>query len=347
MREKIKEYLLKGDFEAIKDLGEPSRIVRHLISISYDKTQELAWRSIEAIGRIVYLVSKERPDFGRDLIRRLLWSIRDESGGIGWSSPEIIGEIVRNEPSRYADIPKILWSFMDEEFLRKGIIWAIGRIGEVAPEIVEFSMPFLRLIAENDSNEEIRFYALWALCKMGESPESRDVKSAVIYDKGELREITISDLRDCRSIERARELIASHEVKNSSQGQYLHEMDSKGFLITRGDPLYDKTLLRCPFCNSFVKRPYELKMGFADLLGGRCPCGALYAYDPSGRALGEILMDGLAILCEGDYNKAVSLEEGRDYLVRYFNYDLYLNRMSEAKTDLMAVRRMVFIKMLL
>lgn len=329
MKEKIKEYLLKGEFDRLAELGEPGRIVRTLISLSYDKTQEIAWKSIEAIGRIVYLASEKKPEFGKEIIRRLLWSIRDEAGGIGWSSPEIIGEIVRNDPSRYHDIPRILWSFMDEEFLRKGIIWAMGRIGEVAPGLVDFVSPYLRLIAGNDPDIEMRFYAKWALCKMGEEFESKepgDIK-VVIYDNGELKDMFFSQLMTCKKtggiIEERKELFSYEDILST-----------------------DRQTLRCPFCDSPVDRPGELKNGFADVLGGRCRCGALYAYDPSGRALGEVLMDSLAILCKGDYNKAVSLEEGKDYLVKFFMYEPYMNRLSGTGGSITA-RRMIFVKILI
>ncbi len=329
MKEKIKEYLIKGEFDRIAELGEPGRIVRTLISLSYDKSQVIAWKSIEAIGRVVYLASEEKPEFGKEIIRRLLWSIRDEAGGIGWSSPEIIGEIVRNDPARYHDIPRILWSFMDEEFLRKGIIWAMGRIGEVAPGLVDFASPYLRLIAGNDTDIEMRFYAKWALCKMGEEFESKepdDIK-VVIYDNGELKDMFFSQLVTCKKAGR---------IIEEREGPFSEE-----------DILYtDRQTLRCPFCDSPVDRPGELKNGFADVLGGRCRCGALYAYDPSGRALGEVLMDSLAILCKGDYNKAVSLEEGKDYLVKFFMYEPYMNRLSGMGGSITA-RRMIFVKILI
>ncbi|MCX7793083.1 MAG: HEAT repeat domain-containing protein [Thermodesulfovibrionales bacterium] len=328
MKEKIKEYLLKRDFDKLLELGEPSKVVRALVSLSYDKTSEIAWRSIEAIGRIVAIVAKERAEFGKDLLRRLLWSIRDEAGGIGWSSPEIIGEIVRNDPERYRDIPKILWSFMDEEFLRKGILWAMGRIGEVSPELVEFALPFLRLIAKNDSDREMRFYASWTLCKVGEeySGTERDEKKVLIYDDGVLKEMAFSELRTCKKSGGQRDKIPLS----------LPEQE-----IFHGE----KQALSCPFCNSPLQRPGELKNGFADIIGGRCRCGALYAYDPSGRALGETLMDSLAILCKGDYNKAVSLEEGKDYLVKYFIYEPGLNRI--VRTGSVSSRRMIFVKILI
>ncbi len=331
MKDLIKKYLLQGNFDGIVGLGEPGKIIRTLISLSYDKTEEIAWKSIEAIGRIVYLVSKERPEFGHEIIRRLLWSIRDEAGGIGWSSPEIIGEIVRNDPSRYREIPRVLWSFMDEEFLRKGIIWAMGRIGEIDPALVEFSLPFLRMISKNDKDSEVRFYALWAICKIsGEYEEPEKIIKATIYDSGRLKEILSTDLKGCRRI--------TPEVNTG---------DKKEEKLIYNDNIFSEdNFLRCPFCNSSVDRPDELKKGMADVLGGRCRCGALYAYDPSGRALGEVIMDSLAILCNGDYNKAISLEEGKDYLIRDFMYEPYLNRLSGYSGSVSA-RRLIFIKVFL
>lgn len=328
MKEKIREFLLKKDFDSILELGEPGRIVRALLSLSYDKSSEIAWRSIEAIGRIVALVTKDRVDFGKELIRRLLWSIRDEAGGIGWSSPEIIGEIVRNDPERYQDIPRILWSFMDEEFLRKGIIWAVGRIGEVAPELVEFTLPYLRLIAKNDGDREMRFYASWALCKLGEEYKGGESggKKIVIYDNGTLKEMSFSELQVCKKRE-------GHKIE-TGEDSFPEE------LFLSGDQS-----LRCPFCDSPLQRPGELKNGFADIIGGRCRCGALYAYDPSGRALGEILMDSLAILCKGDYNKAISLEEGKDYILKFYTYEPAFHRIT--KVGSLTSRRMIFVKILI
>ncbi len=343
MKKEIKSYLLKREFDRIAELGEPGRIVRALLSLSYDKTDEIAWRAMEAIGRLVHIVSRERPDFGREVLRRLLWSIRDEAGGIGWSSPEIIGEIVKNDPSKYSDIPRILWSFMDEEFLRKGIIWAMGRIGEVAPELVEFTLPFLRLIAKNDRSDEIKFYARWAICKIaGESAtetSSEGELRAIIYDRGELREFSLSEFRRCK------EESVSHSQR--AQNQEIHGADNKDKEARRPvEEFSEKGSLRCPFCSSPVQRPVEIKNGFADILGGRCLCGALYAYDPSGRALGEVLMDALAILCRGDYNKAVSLEEGKDYIIKYFMYEPYLNKIAGYGSSVSA-RQLIFIKMLI
>jgi len=57
VNKKIHEILLKTDYDELLSIDEPSIIVRYLISLSYDKSELIAWRSIEAIGRVAALVS--------------------------------------------------------------------------------------------------------------------------------------------------------------------------------------------------------------------------------------------------------------------------------------------------
>ncbi|RMG69373.1 MAG: hypothetical protein D6710_08950 [Nitrospirae bacterium] len=87
----------------------------------------------------------------------------------------------------------------------------------------------------------------------------------------------------------------------------------------------DKSTLyepRCPFCREFFSRPDEIETELGFFSGGVCNCGAVYAFDPTGRNLGETFMDALSYACGGDYERALSLESGVDYdevLVQY-NY---------------------------
>ncbi|MCK5427484.1 MAG: hypothetical protein KAJ34_07290, partial [Thermodesulfovibrionia bacterium] len=74
------------------------KILSILISLSYDKKNPISWRAIQSTGLITGKMSKSNPKLVRNVAGRLLWMIRDESGGIGWSAPEILGEIVRNCP---------------------------------------------------------------------------------------------------------------------------------------------------------------------------------------------------------------------------------------------------------
>lgn len=75
----------------------------------------------------------------------------------------------------------------------------------------------------------------------------------------------------------------------------------------------------CPFCESRVPRPTKLPEA-DQFVGGRCQCGALYVFDETGREGGQILVEGLAILCDGDLDRAMGLSAGRDYEVKDLGY---------------------------
>ncbi len=338
LKEKIKEALLKRDLDFFLNHTEPSKLVRVLLSISYDKTDILAWRAIETIGILTHKISRRDLEFGRNLIRKLLWSIRDEAGGIGWSSPEIIGEIVRNDMERYPEIPRILWSFMDEDFLRKGIIWAAGRIGEVSPEAMNFAIPYLEELLK-DEDPGIRFYSAWALCKMGISVSVNEEIEEYIYEDGMYERRNIKDiLKGCDRRIYYDDFHHKREVLHRNLQEVMDNYAGKRHFMEGFSG-------RCPYCGERIDKPDIIKMEFGDFLGGRCGCGAVYGYDPSGRALGEVYIDVLALLCDGDYNKAVGMEEGRDYLVREIGYEPLLSYTGGDAHKIYA-RKMIFIKML-
>ncbi len=132
---------------------------RLLISVAYDKTDILCWRAIEATGFVAGEIAQSSPDVVRNLAQRLLWMMRDESGNNPWSAPEMLGEIVRNSPDAFADIAPVIASFHDELMLRRGVLRAIFRIGEVRPDLIDISgdfiTPYLR-----DEDPVVRAYSL-------------------------------------------------------------------------------------------------------------------------------------------------------------------------------------------
>jgi hypothetical protein len=83
----------------------------------------------------------------------------------------------------------------------------------------------------------------------------------------------------------------------------------------------------CPFCGKTVARPRPLELddyGTA-VPAGRCGCGTLYLLDATGREGGQLLMDGLSVLCDGDMDRAVTLAVGVDYLLEYTPYNQKLH----------------------
>ncbi len=129
LKRKLCELLAEGDIEGVTDLvtGHP-RGLGALISLTYDKTSLLAWQAVEAMGPVVGRITGEAPEAGRVVVQRLLWSITEESGGIGWSAVEMLGEVVRVSPGRYSDLLPIIIGLYEEEIFRTGVLHALCRM---------------------------------------------------------------------------------------------------------------------------------------------------------------------------------------------------------------------------
>ncbi len=159
-REKILELLEDGDLaELAAQTGEDHSIFRTLISLSYDKDSVVSWRAIEAVGIIAGERVKTDPGPVRNIVQRILWMMREESGNNPWSAPERLGEIVRNAPEEFADIAPIIASFHDEEILRPGVLRALARISEVRADLVKDSSAIAGLYLGH-SDAVTRTYAL-------------------------------------------------------------------------------------------------------------------------------------------------------------------------------------------
>ena len=176
------------------------RLLSSLISLTYDRKSIISYRAIEAFGIVSKEIAKTKPEIVRNAVGRLLWMIRDESGGIGWSSPEMLGEIVRNNPELFSDIAPVIMSFLDEEMLASGVLIAAGRIGEVNPELIAHAI--LLIISHLQNPEPIlRGLAAWALGRMrvleaeSELKKLKEDDSLIeIYEEGELKEKTIGQI---------------------------------------------------------------------------------------------------------------------------------------------------------
>ena len=162
MKKFIHRALEMNDLDAVVLLVQKERkALSLLIRMAYDKETLVGWRAIKAVGRIANLLAKTEHEFLRVAVRKLLWSLSDESGGIGWAAPELLGEIVHSDPEGFADIIPLIAEVynIEEQTFRPGVVYALARIAEVAPEmIVSFQKIIIRSLV--DTNPLIRIYAL-------------------------------------------------------------------------------------------------------------------------------------------------------------------------------------------
>jgi hypothetical protein len=162
LKKTIHNALEANELDAVVLLAkENRRVVSLLVRMAYDKDTLVGWRAIKAIGLSAKALVKTDNEFLRETVRKLLWSLSDESGGIGWAAPEILGEIVSADPERFSDIIPLIAEVYDieEKVFRPGILYALGKIAEVSPDLV---MPFKGLIRRALSEDEplLRVFAL-------------------------------------------------------------------------------------------------------------------------------------------------------------------------------------------
>jgi len=83
----------------------------------------------------------------------------------------------------------------------------------------------------------------------------------------------------------------------------------------------------CPFCGLFIERPTEQNLRRPiEMPVGSCICGAVYAYDATGRNLGAAFSEALVFACNMDWDLAWNLLPGEDYLEELVkNYDIECN----------------------
>ena len=193
----IKKLLKESRYHELNDLFPDKRkLITLLISSTYDRKDIVAWRAMEAIGLITADISGGKPDFVRDVVNRLLWMLRDESGGIGWSCPEILGEIVKNNPELCKDIATVVASFHDEKMLTSGVMLAIGRIGNIHTYFYDFAAPIVTSYLD-DPDPATRAYAAYAAGELDiRDTEDKleelknDTSPVPFYEDGELKNKT-------------------------------------------------------------------------------------------------------------------------------------------------------------
>lgn len=134
---------------AILDL--PLRqVVNPLISFFYHPEPLVRWRAVSVFGVAEAALAEAEPESARVMMRRLMWQLNDESGGIGWGAPEAMGESMARSPRLAAEYHTILVSyvrldgnFLEHPILQRGSLWAVGRLAEIRPDLVERAGPAL------------------------------------------------------------------------------------------------------------------------------------------------------------------------------------------------------------
>jgi len=191
LKRTILNLLRAPDFD--KSLAELMRFplrqaVNPLLSFLLSSEEEVRWRAVVAIGALVENLADRDMESARVIMRRLMWSLNDESGGIGWGAPEVMGEIMARQEALANEYVDVLVSYCDEhgnyleyEPLQRGLMWGVVRLAETRPGLLGDAIPHLRKYLES-SDPEVRGLAALAVGLLGDR-ESGSKLQALAEDR--------------------------------------------------------------------------------------------------------------------------------------------------------------------
>ncbi|MDF1613925.1 DVU0298 family protein [Desulfurivibrio dismutans] len=132
------------------------QVLKVLLSLFCHNEPAFRWRAVSLLGPLVAELAEQDMEAARVMMRRLMWSLNDESGGIGWGAPEAMAECLVWHAGLAEEYGHILVSFMREDGffleyppLQRGLMWGLGRLAAVRPQLLrqkkapDYLLPYL------------------------------------------------------------------------------------------------------------------------------------------------------------------------------------------------------------
>jgi hypothetical protein len=108
------------------------------------------WHAVSVFGVVINQIAESDMEQARVIMRRFLWMLNDESGGIGWGVPEAMGEAMALNSKLAEEYSHMLVSytlddgpelFQDGNFLelvplQQGVLWGLYRLATCRKELL-------------------------------------------------------------------------------------------------------------------------------------------------------------------------------------------------------------------
>ena len=191
-------------------------LVNPLFSALYRPEEMLRWHTVTVFGEVLARLADKDMEAARIIMRRYIWSLNDESGGIGWGAPEAMAEAMYHHDRLCDEYLHMLISYMrpdgplehqDGNFLelpvlQRGLLWGIGRLAEKRGALLlekEVVPDLLAYLSSDDAM--VRGLAAKALGMLGADdcgaelqPLLEDTRPVRLYHDGEISVKTVSEL---------------------------------------------------------------------------------------------------------------------------------------------------------
>lgn len=219
LKNDVLAILNKSDLEEIyEDLAsyQNQRLLNPLFSALCHPEELVRWRAICCFGRVVPAIEDNNPENARIVMRRFLWSLNDESGGIGWGCPEAMAEIMCQSSLLRKEYLHMLVSYMREDgeedfqdgnylelpMLQRGLLWGIGRLCQTNP----FEMTQQQIVPDlteylDSSDQDVSGLAIWCLGLLGSHGADQRIRSFLnsrfelrLFLAGKIEKIPVAQL---------------------------------------------------------------------------------------------------------------------------------------------------------
>ena len=189
-KRRITKLLESSDIEAvIRELHQlpVSRVINPLIGALCSANETARWHAVTALGPIVADLADRDMEAARVVMRRFMWSLNDESGGIGWGAPEAMAEIMSWHSRLAGEYSHMLVAYMREDGfylelpqLQQGLMWGLARFAMENPDLLQakdavtYLLPYL-----HSPDSTVRGLAAWALGLLSAEEASTDLAKLV------------------------------------------------------------------------------------------------------------------------------------------------------------------------
>lgn len=210
LKQKVLDLIRAEDFkQALQTLTSfpARRVINPLFALLCSTESEVKWRAVTALGAVVANLAQDDMESARVVMRRMIWNLNDESGGIGWGVPETMGEVMARHEGLAREYVNILVSyiredgnFLEHEPLQQGVLWGLGRLAQISPELLHQAVPhLLPFLSSKDAT--LRALAAWTigLLDAGKAEPSLEIlegddAEVTLYLNGTERTYLVSEL---------------------------------------------------------------------------------------------------------------------------------------------------------
>jgi len=208
VRDRLRASSLAEALAALALMPE-AKLVKPLFSCLCSTDPQLKWHAVSAMGQTVARLAEVEMEPARVVMRRFMWMLNDESGGIGWGVPEAMAEAIACHPRLAEEYSHCLISFMREDgfylelpALQQGLLWGVARVAEVFAQglrdkdAVRYLLPYLEA-----DDPGVKGLACLALGRLGDggvlaalATAQGDGRAVCHYQAGDFVETTVDAL---------------------------------------------------------------------------------------------------------------------------------------------------------